>query len=56
MTPTATTTQILSLVNGFVGDNGPQVLLILIGVFSALFIFVLGKKGIKKVWRALRGL
>lgn len=50
MTPTATTTAIIALGTTMANDIGPQVLLLLVGILSALFIYVLGRKGLKKVW------
>lgn len=54
MEATATTTAIIGLADNFVSANAPQMLLLLIGVLGSLFIWVLGKKGIKKVWGAIK--
>jgi len=50
MTPTATTTAILGIVDTAVSDNAPQMLLILIGMLSAVFIYILAKRAIKWIY------
>jgi len=50
MTPTATTTEIIGIVEDAVSVNAPQMLLILIGMLSAVFIYVLAKRAIKWIY------
>lgn len=52
MTPTATTTLLLSEATTLINENAPQMILILVGVLTATFIWLLGRKAIKRVFRA----
>lgn len=50
----ATTTQAAALVTDFLYNNFPQAILLTLAILGALFIFVLVKSGIRKVWRNIK--